>query len=92
MGTELTVAEDTTLYARWEKEAEKPEERPEATITSDADGGEMEVGDITAKVGDTITLPACTKEGYEPSVWNTTLQVSCALSPVSSAFSFSHRA
>ena len=69
MGTELTVAEDTTLYARWEKEAEKPEERPEATITFDADGGEMEVGDITAKVGDTITLPACTKEGYEFTGW-----------------------
>ena len=66
---ELTVTEDTTLYARWEKEAGKPEERPEATITFDADGGEMEGGDITEKVGDTITLPACTKEGYEFTGW-----------------------
>lgn len=68
-GSELTVTEDITLYARWEKEAEKPEERPEATITFDADGGEMEGGDITAKTGDTITLPACTKEGYEFAGW-----------------------
>ena len=69
IGTELTVTEDTTLYARWEKEAEKPEEKPEATITFDADGGEMEGGDITTKVGDTIILPACTKEGYEFTGW-----------------------
>lgn len=69
MGTEFTVTEDTMLYARWEKEAEKPEEKPEATVTFDADGGKMEGGDITAKVGDTITLPACTKEGYEFVGW-----------------------
>ncbi len=66
---ELTVTEDTTLYARWEKESGKPEERPEATITFDADGGEMEGGDITAKVGDTVTLPLCTKDGYEFIGW-----------------------
>lgn len=69
MGTEFTVMEDTILYARWEKEAEKPEERPEATITFDADGGEMEGGDIIAKIGDTIMLPACTKEGFEFTGW-----------------------
>lgn len=50
MGTELTVTEDTMLYARWEKEAEKPEERPEATITFDADGGEMEGGVLFGKL------------------------------------------
>lgn len=69
VNAELTVTEDTTLYARWEKESEKPEERPEAAITFDADGGEMEGGDITAKIGDTIPLPACTKEGYEFTGW-----------------------
>lgn len=69
MGTELTVTEDTMLYARWEKESQKPEEKPEATVTFDADGGKMEGGDITAKVGDTITLPGCTKEGYEFVGW-----------------------
>ncbi len=68
-GTEFTVAEDITLFARWEKEAEKPVEKPEATITFDADGGEMEGGDITAKIGDAITLPSCTKEGYEFVGW-----------------------
>lgn len=66
---ELTVTEDITLYARWAKESGKPEERPEATITFDADGGEMEGGDITAKVGDTVTLPLCTKDGYEFIGW-----------------------
>ena len=45
--------EDTTYYAAWEK--------AEATVTFDADGGEMEGGDITAKIGDAITLPDCTK-------------------------------
>lgn len=69
LNEEFTVTEDTMLYARWEKEAEKPEERPEATITFDADGGEVEGGDITAKIGDTITLPSCTKEGYEFIGW-----------------------
>lgn len=64
LDAEFTVTEDITLYAHWEKDSEKPEERPEATITFDADGGEMEVGDIVAKVGDTITLPLCTKDGY----------------------------
>ena len=66
---EITVTEDITLYARWEKESGRPEERPEATITFDADGGEMEGGDITAKVGDTVTLPLCTKDGYEFIGW-----------------------
>ncbi|RKI88392.1 hypothetical protein D7V94_19340 [Parablautia intestinalis] len=69
MDTEFTVTEGTMLYARWEKEDQKPEEKPEATITFDADGGEMEGGDITAKVGDTIMLPACSKEGYEFTGW-----------------------
>lgn len=64
LDAEFTVTEDITLYAHWEKDSEKPEERPEATITFDADGGEMEDGDIVAKVGDTITLPLCTKDGY----------------------------
>ena len=69
METELTVTEDITLYAHWEKEAEKPEEKADATITFDADGGKMEGGEVTAKVGDTITLPACTKDGYEFAGW-----------------------
>ena len=67
--TGLTVTEDIILYARWEKEKEEPEERPEATITFDADGGTMEGGDITAKIGDSITLPDCTKDGYEFVGW-----------------------
>ncbi len=66
---EFTVVEDIMLFAHWEKEAEKPEEKLEATITFDADGGEMEGGDITAKIGDTITLPACTKDDYEFTGW-----------------------
>ncbi len=52
---------DTSYYAAWEKS--------EATVTFDADGGKMEGGDITAKVGDTIILPDCTKEGYEFIGW-----------------------
>ena len=52
---------DTSYYAAWEK--------TDATVTFDADGGKMEGGDITAKVGDTITLPNCTKEGYEFIGW-----------------------
>ncbi len=53
--------QDASYYAAWEK--------AEATVTFDADGGKMEGGDITAKIGDTITLPACTKEGYEFTGW-----------------------
>ncbi len=53
--------QDASYYAAWEK--------TEATVTFDADGGKMEGGDITAKVGDTITLPDCTKEGYEFTGW-----------------------
>ncbi|MBD5535234.1 MAG: InlB B-repeat-containing protein [Lachnospiraceae bacterium] len=52
---------DTSYYAAWEK--------AEATISFDADGGKMEGGDVTAKIGDTITLPNCTKEGYEFTGW-----------------------
>ena len=66
---EFAVTEDITLYAHWEKEAEKPEERLEATIAFDADGGKMEGGDVIEKVGDTITLPTCTKDGYEFVGW-----------------------
>ena len=59
--TRTVPQEDTSYYAAWEK--------TEATVTFDADGGEMEGGNITAKVGDTITLPACTKDGYEFTGW-----------------------
>lgn len=52
---------DTSYYAAWEKE--------DATITFDADGGEMESGDVTAKIGNTITLPSCIKEGYKFTGW-----------------------
>lgn len=53
--------EDTTYYAAWEK--------AEATITFDADGGEIEGGDITAKINDTITLPECTKDALIFTGW-----------------------
>ena len=53
--------QDASYYAAWEK--------TEATVTFDADGGEMEGGDITAKIGDTITLPECTKEDYVFTGW-----------------------
>ena len=53
--------EDTSYYAAWEK--------VEATITFDADGGEMEGGSITAKIGDTITLPNCTKDNLIFTGW-----------------------
>ena len=59
--THSVPQEDTSYYAAWEK--------TEATVTFDADGGKMEGGDITAKVGDTITLPNCTKEDYEFTGW-----------------------
>ena len=52
---------DASYYAAWEK--------TDATITFDADGGKMEGGDVTAKIGDTITLPNCTKDGYEFIGW-----------------------
>ncbi len=61
-GEEYSAPEkDTVYYAAWEK--------AEATITFDADGGEMEDGDVTAKIGDTITLPNCTKDDYEFVGW-----------------------
>ena len=53
--------QDASYYAAWEK--------TEATVAFDADGGEMEGGDITAKIGGTIALPSCTKEGYEFVGW-----------------------
>ena len=53
--------QDASYYAAWEK--------TEATVAFDADGGEMEGGDIAAKIGNTITLPSCTKEGYEFVGW-----------------------
>lgn len=53
--------EDTSYYAAWEK--------TDAVITFDADGGKMEGGSITAKTGDTIILPACSKERYEFLGW-----------------------
>ena len=52
---------DTAYYAAWEK--------TDAAVTFDADGGKIEGGDVTAKIGDTITLPDCTKEGYEFTGW-----------------------
>jgi len=61
-GETYTVPEeDITYYAAWEKS--------EVTITFDADGGEMEGGDITAKIGDTITLPKCTKDNFIFTGW-----------------------
>lgn len=53
--------QDASYYAAWEK--------THATVTFDADGGKMEGGNITVKAGDTITLPACTKESYEFTGW-----------------------
>ena len=53
--------EDITYYAAWEKS--------EVTVTFDVDGGEMEGGDITAKIGDTITLPGCTKDNFIFTGW-----------------------
>ena len=63
-GEEYTVSDDITLKAHYEKK-----EAADCTITFDADGGKMEGGNIAAKVGDTITLPACTKDGYEFVGW-----------------------
>ena len=59
--THTVPQEDTFYYAAWEK--------TEATVTFDADGGKMDGGEITAKIGDTITLPGCTKEGCEFTGW-----------------------
>ena len=63
-GEEYTVSDDVTLKAHYEKK-----EAADCTITFDADGGKMEGGEITAKAGDTITLPNCTKEGYKFVGW-----------------------
>ncbi len=53
--------EDASYYAAWEK--------TEATVTFDADGGKMEGSAATVKIGDSITLPACSKEGYIFTGW-----------------------
>ncbi|MBD5528807.1 MAG: hypothetical protein HDR02_10470 [Lachnospiraceae bacterium] len=63
-GEEYTVSDDVTLKAHYVKKGAST-----GTITFDADGGEMEGGDITAKIGDTVTLPLCTKDGYEFVGW-----------------------
>lgn len=63
-GEDYTVADDVILKAHYVKK-----EASACTVAFDADGGEMEGGDITAKVGDTIMLPACTKDGYEFTGW-----------------------
>lgn len=63
-GEKYTVSKDVTLKARYEKKAEAT-----FTITFDAGEGEMEGGSITAKAGDTVTLPVCTKEGYDFTGW-----------------------
>ena len=60
-GQETSLTGNLFLYAKWE--------RAEATVTFDADGGTMEGGDTTAKIGDSITLPDCTKDGYEFVGW-----------------------
>lgn len=64
MGEGYTVSGDVILKAHYLKE-----EEPECTVNFDADGGVMEGGSLTAKVGDTITLLACTKDGYEITGW-----------------------
>lgn len=53
--------ENTSYYAAWEK--------TEATVTFDADGGKMESSAVTVKIGDFITLPACSKEGHTFTGW-----------------------
>ena len=63
-GEEYTVSDDVTLKARYVKKGAAT-----GTITFDADGGKMEGGNVTAKVGDTITLPDCTKDGHEFIGW-----------------------
>ena len=63
-GEEYTVSDDVALKAHYEKK-----EAADCTVTFDADGGKMEGGNITAKEGDTITLPNCTKEDYEFAGW-----------------------
>lgn len=63
-GEEYTVSDDVALKAHYEKK-----EAVTCTITFDADGGKMAGGTVIAKAGDTITLPACTKEGYEFTGW-----------------------
>ena len=52
---------DTSYYAKWEQ--------TEAVITFDPNGGKLEGESTTAKIGDAITLPACTKEDYDFMGW-----------------------
>ncbi len=63
-GEDYTVADDVTLKAHYEEK-----EAVICTITFDADGGKMQGGTITAKEGDTIILPLCTKEGFIFNGW-----------------------
>lgn len=63
-GENYTVADDITLKAHYEEK-----EAVICTVTFDADGGKMEGGTITAKEGDTVILPLCTKEGFIFTGW-----------------------
>lgn len=59
----VTVKADGTLVVKYEYT------RNSYTLTFDADGGEVEPPSITAKYGESITLPTPTREGYGFDGW-----------------------
>ena len=65
----LTVDDDLTLYAHWEKEDTTPEVIT-YTATFDANGGEN-VESISGNAGTKVSLPATSREGYIFQGWYT---------------------
>ncbi len=59
-GSKVSFGKDTTLYAHWVENGAK-----DATLTLDANGGEIKISSLTGKVDGTIgIIPTPTREGY----------------------------
>ena len=65
-GSNISISEDTTLYAVWEKIP--------CTVTLNANGGTCDTNTISLKYGDEITLPIPIKEDCEFLGWYTELE------------------
>ena len=57
---ETAIRADTTVYANWEKKADKPAEPSKPKVTFDNNGGTGSMPDATVDKGSSYTLPACT--------------------------------
>lgn len=62
------VIANRTLYAKWEKSVEKPEEEY-CTITFNPAGGSCPVSEKRLQIGEKLSLPAAEKEGYLFTGW-----------------------